>query len=1066
MSNEKFKVKFGLAVGDTQATIDGTTGVALIGSNANLTDFPNAQMVVSLDNTGDNHVYNSAVMGEATASFTDTNRWGVGVYGAGYTNGAVRSAGILGHGSVTNTTDGGSAVGVRGYATDTHASGFNIGLYGDASGSSVGNYGLYLNDGDFAAGGSFSIVTAANGTITLAPNGSGSVAINTANGITTNQTTFPLLNTTATTINAFGAATTLNMGNVGGTTTINGNLVGAEGIQTTRTVTGGGKVVDANGDVLVNNATINSTQLPVSAFFDNTTANRNGRLIVREYGQNNGSRADTTTIGSPNLILEASRGTGSPPTSMNAAQATIGVNGYGYYDGSRWSSENGVGSPAAFVAQSGEASAFETSAFTASISGTTMTVTAVSSGSIHVGQLISGTGVANGTTITAYGNNTFGGAGTYTVSISYNGTGTNPAAIGSTSITGVGTTAGGSRIVQLITPIGNKYSAASRQSYYITAQTAPTTSTVNTVSVPVNASLNMLIGNNDTGDVTYVNTAGTVVYKGRGNGTLQTPGLSLTMQGVPAQDTCSFTGYIDNGAGAAGNTLTVTAVSSGVLYVGQRIYATALSNTTPYFITALGSGSGLTGTYTVASTFQTAGTTVGSSGTPVAMAGSPDDYGMLNKGSEINVFTSRKSTVATRRAPLKTNDSVFNLNATGQIGAVGTSTTTQVGQLQWLAKQDFTTSVAGSTAIIKTTDTGTLTLANRLSMNDAAATLTTDSLTITKGRGASGGATLNMGATTTNEVLLSVGDVNIAQMGSTWQTAFSPGYKYTGLMSSSTQTGSGSQFEMSSRWKASAGTSTYDPPQSGWGLGSFTFSADASTTNTNQIQAGFIRAYATENWDSTHYGSRIVINVNKPGTGGGFEVMNIKTDNTTISTDILNINDSTNAGYARFDSTKASFNKPVVLNGSTSGSVSLSASATGSQLILQDSGFTTLATISASTANFTVPVTTEITSTTISEGTTYTPAATVDNNISVQINTLAGGTTVIDLASLTGNSRGGSYNILVFNNTASGTPIQVKNTRINTNNLMTHTITTGSPRIIINAYVVGDYATATHLVVA
>jgi hypothetical protein len=122
--------------------------------------------------------------------------------------------------------------------------------------------------------------------------------------------------------------------------------------------------------------------------------------------------------------------------------------------------------------------------------------------------------------------------------------------------------------------------------------------------------------------------------------------------------------------------------------------------------------------------------------------------------------------------------------------------------------------------------------------------------------------------------------------------------------------------------------------------------------------------------------------------------------------------------------------------------------------------------LDANTAKFNVPVTTEITTTTISEGTTYTPAATVDNNISVQIDTNAGGTTVIDLINLTGNSRGGSYNILVFNNTASGTPIQVKNTRINSNNLMTHTITTGSPRIIINAYVVGDYATADHLVVA
>jgi hypothetical protein len=112
-----------------------------------------------------------------------------------------------------------------------------------------------------------------------------------------------------------------------------------------------------------------------------------------------------------------------------------------------------------------------------------------------------------------------------------------------------------------------------------------------------------------------------------------------------------------------------------------------------------------------------------------------------------------------------------------------------------------------------------------------------------------------------------------------------------------------------------------------------------------------------------------------------------------------------------------------------------------------------------------VPVTTEITSATVLEGTTYTPAATVDNNISVQLNANGGGTTVFDLASLTGNSRGASYNILVYNNTGSGAPIQVKNTRINSNNLTTHTITTGD-RIIINAYVVGDYATATHLNVA
>jgi hypothetical protein len=150
----------------------------------------------------------------------------------------------------------------------------------------------------------------------------------------------------------------------------------------------------------------------------------------------------------------------------------------------------------------------------------------------------------------------------------------------------------------------------------------------------------------------------------------------------------------------------------------------------------------------------------------------------------------------------------------------------------------------------------------------------------------------------------------------------------------------------------------------------------------------------------------------------------------------------------------------------TTSSAGATLSLAGDQINLQTAAGTNLVVIDANTAKFNVPVTTEIITTTISEGTTYTPAATVDNNISVQINTLSGGTTVIDLASLTGNTRGGSYNILVFNNTASGTPLNVINSRISGSNLMSHTITTGSPRIIINAYVVGDYATATHLVVA
>jgi len=55
--------------------------------------------------------------------------------------------------------------------------------------------------------------------------------------------------------------------------------------------------------------------------------------------------------------------------------------------------------------------------FTGSISGTTLTVTAVASGTIAAGHTLTGTGVTNGTTIAALGSGT-GGTGTYSVSIS------------------------------------------------------------------------------------------------------------------------------------------------------------------------------------------------------------------------------------------------------------------------------------------------------------------------------------------------------------------------------------------------------------------------------------------------------------------------------------------------------------------------------------------------------------------------------------------------------------------------------------------------------------------------
>lgn len=79
---------------------------------------------------------------------------------------------------------------------------------------------------------------------------------------------------------------------------------------------------------------------------------------------------------------------------------------------------------------------------TASISGTTMTVTAVGSGALSVGQTLSGAGVTAGTKITANGTGT-GGVGTYTVSASQTVSSTTISAAGAVAAAYAGNTGNG-----------------------------------------------------------------------------------------------------------------------------------------------------------------------------------------------------------------------------------------------------------------------------------------------------------------------------------------------------------------------------------------------------------------------------------------------------------------------------------------------------------------------------------------------------------------------------------------------------------------------------------------------
>lgn len=123
----------------------GTSSRFRVGGTIMPTEFPNTQFFGGVITGLETHNYNIGVTGLALASSSDSTKWGVGVYGAGYTNGATRSAGVQGDGEVQNSSDTGSAIGVRGYATATHSGGLNIGILGEASGSSTGNYGLYTN---------------------------------------------------------------------------------------------------------------------------------------------------------------------------------------------------------------------------------------------------------------------------------------------------------------------------------------------------------------------------------------------------------------------------------------------------------------------------------------------------------------------------------------------------------------------------------------------------------------------------------------------------------------------------------------------------------------------------------------------------------------------------------------------------------------------------------------------------------------------------------------------------------------------------------------------------------
>ena len=127
----------------------GTLSSVLVGTDADTDDFPNAIQIVSTPDSGfSGTAARIGIAAEATGDSANVSQMAIGVYGVSQANGATRGTGVYGYGSVVSTNDTGASTGVRGVASDTHASGYNIGLLGSAANSAIGNYALYLQEGD------------------------------------------------------------------------------------------------------------------------------------------------------------------------------------------------------------------------------------------------------------------------------------------------------------------------------------------------------------------------------------------------------------------------------------------------------------------------------------------------------------------------------------------------------------------------------------------------------------------------------------------------------------------------------------------------------------------------------------------------------------------------------------------------------------------------------------------------------------------------------------------------------------------------------------------------------
>jgi hypothetical protein len=244
--------------------------------------------------------------------------------------------------------------------------------------------------------------------------------------------------------------------------------------------------------------------------------------------------------------------------------------------------------------------------FTGSISGTTLTVTAVTNGTIAINQVLFGVGVTQETVITALGTGT-GGVGTYTINQSQT------VASGLLNSASVGAVINGQIVGTTLyanTVTGTLYAGQTIQGSGITANTIITafgTGTGGTGTYTVNVSQNVpAVASTFTGQIAGTVLSATSVTSG-------TIGVSEYLYGAgvtPATTITASNTFTSTGSTIAVTTgiLTVGVLTGGTISVGQVLTGTNVVAGTR--ITSNISGSGTGSTWNTTQTTATASTAI------------------------------------------------------------------------------------------------------------------------------------------------------------------------------------------------------------------------------------------------------------------------------------------------------------------------------------------------------------------------------------------------------------------------------------------------------------------------